>query len=407
MNFGQQIMEALVSLTSNKLRSGLTILGIVIGVAAVIAMLAVGRGAQNSIDAQIQSMGSNLFFLNSGARNVRNPKPLTLQDAEAMMNPDLAPSVLNVVPTIQGRLEAVYASTSYSTQVIGTTPGYADLRTLSVADGEFISDGTVTNKSAVAVLGKDVVDNLFPGTSDIVGQTIRLGGQPFKVIGVLASKGGSSFGSQDDMIIVPLTTAQLRLLRRNPANRVDQIMVQAVSKETVTKAIEETSQILRDRHKTRVGQDDFTVMNMSEILSAASSITSIFTIFLGGIAGISLLVGGIGIMNIMFVTVTERTREIGLRKALGARKIDILIQFLLESATLSLIGGLIGIVVAWGISTLVGRIAAANNTPITPEIGIDAILMATLFSAAIGLFFGIYPSSRAANLEPVEALRSE
>lgn len=407
MNFGQQIMEALVSLTSNKLRSGLTILGIVIGVAAVIAMLAVGRGAQNSIDAQIQSMGSNLFFLNSGARNVRNPKPLTLQDAEAMMNPDLAPSVLNVVPTIQGRLEAVYASTSYSTQVIGTTPGYADLRTLSVADGEFISDGTVTNKSAVAVLGKDVVDNLFPGTSDIVGQTIRIGGQPFKVIGVLASKGGSSFGSQDDMIIVPLTTAQLRLLRRNPANRVDQIMVQAVSKETVTKAIEETSQILRDRHKTRVGQDDFTVMNMSEILSAASSITSIFTIFLGGIAGISLLVGGIGIMNIMFVTVTERTREIGLRKALGARKIDILIQFLLESATLSLIGGLIGIVVAWGISTLVGRIAAANNTPITPEIGIDAILMATLFSAAIGLFFGIYPSSRAANLEPVEALRSE
>jgi putative ABC transport system permease protein len=227
------------------------------------------------------------------------------------------------------------------------------------------------------------------------------------VIGVLESKGGGMMGSSDSTIYVPITTAQSRLVRRAARDRIDQIVVQAASTDAVPSAIEEVSAILRERHKTRVGADDFTILNQQDILNTATSVTGVLTSFLGGIAGISLLVGGIGIMNIMFVTVTERTREIGLRKAVGARKIDILVQFLVESALLSLFGGIIGIGMAWVIANLVSQVAAASNANIKPELGIDAILVATLFSAAIGIFFGIYPASRAANLAPVEALRTE
>jgi putative ABC transport system permease protein len=227
------------------------------------------------------------------------------------------------------------------------------------------------------------------------------------VIGVLESKGGGSFGSQDNVVVVPFTTAQTRLIRRSTSDRVDIIFVQAVSGDVVTQASDEISVILRTRHRTPVGADDFTVFTQQDLLATFQSITGILTVFLGGIAGISLLVGGIGIMNIMLVSVTERTREIGLRKALGARKRDILTQFLTESSLLSLIGGIIGIMFGWLISFTVGRIAAATGTAFTPIVGLDAILLATIFSAAVGLFFGIYPASRAANLEPVEALRYE
>ena len=232
-------------------------------------------------------------------------------------------------------------------------------------------------------------------------------GQPFRVIGVLKSKGGSSFGNQDDIALVPLATAQARLIRRSPADRVDMLQVQASGPDVVTQASDEISAILRSRHRTGVGVDDFQIFTQEFILSTVQTVTGVLTIFLGGVAAISLLVGGIGIMNIMLVSVTERTREIGLRKALGARRADILVQFLAESLVLSLLGGIIGIALGWGISTVVGRIAAASNAAINPTIGLDTILLATLFSSFVGLFFGIYPANRAAGLEPVEALRYE
>jgi putative ABC transport system permease protein len=262
-------------------------------------------------------------------------------------------------------------------------------------------------RSAVVILGVDVAEELFGRKAGLTGETVRIEGQPYRVIGILEEKGGGSFGSEDDQILVPLTTAQTRLIRRSNRDSVDVIFVQAVSAERVMKASDEIAQVLRTRHRTDIGEDDFTIMSQQDALDIASSITNILTIFLGGIAGISLLVGGIGIMNIMLVSVVERTREIGLRKAMGARKIDIMIQFLAESSLLSLFGGILGIGLGWIISVIVGQIAAANNADIVPVIGMDAILLATLFSAAVGVFFGLYPANRAASLEPVEALRYE
>ena len=254
-----------------------------------------------------------------------------------------------------------------------------------------------------------IVEKLFQ-TTDPLGKTIRIKNIPFQIIGVLTSTGGGSFGSADNEILVPITTARARLIPTKPqstSDAVDVIYVEATDFSTVTGATNEISQILRTRHRTEIGLDDFTVFTQQSVLSIAQNVTGILTIFLGGIAAISLLVGGIGIMNIMLVSVTERTREIGLRKALGARKRDILVQFLVESSLLSLIGGIVGIIFGWLIAFVVGRIAAATGTNFTPVVGLDAILLATIFSAAVGLFFGIYPANRAASLEPVEALRYE
>jgi putative ABC transport system permease protein len=407
MTIFQQLREALVSLAHNKLRSGLTMLGIVIGVAAVIAMLAIGRGAQRSIDESIQAAGSNLLFINSGGRNVRNPKPLLMGDLDAIADPMNAPSVGLVAPMINSREDVSYNNLVFNSSIVGTKPEIALMRNLVLTEGEFFAESDVSGRNAVIVIGSDVALNLFNDTQGIVGSKVRILNQSFTVIGVLESKGGGMMGSSDSTIYVPITTAQSRLVRRAARDRIDQIVVQAASTDAVPSAIEEVSAILRERHKTRVGADDFTILNQQDILNTATSVTGVLTSFLGGIAGISLLVGGIGIMNIMFVTVTERTREIGLRKAVGARKIDILVQFLVESALLSLFGGIIGIGMAWVIANLVSQVAAASNANIKPELGIDAILVATLFSAAIGIFFGIYPASRAANLAPVEALRTE
>jgi putative ABC transport system permease protein len=270
-----------------------------------------------------------------------------------------------------------------------------------------VDEGDLLGRSSVAMIGVDVADKLFGRTSGLVGETIRIEGQPFRVIGVMEEKGGGSFGSEDDVVFIPMTTAQARLLRRSTQDRVDIIMVSAISPDAVQQAGEEISQILRARHRTAIGQDDFTILNQQDFLETAATITNVITIFLGGVAGISLLVGGIGIMNIMLVSVIERTREIGLRKAMGARKRDILVQFLVESSLLSLFGGILGILLGWGIAAVVGRIAAASNTPLSPMIGLDSVLLATIFSTAVGLFFGLYPANRAASLEPVEALRYE
>ncbi len=408
MNLAQPIIEALESLVSNKLRSSLTILGIVIGVGAVIAMLAVGRGAQAEITGSIEGIGTNLIFVfRGGSEDVRNPQPLTLGDAQAIADPFAAPSVLGVAPALQGSAEVSFGGEGVVTSLVGTTPEYSDVRNWPVTEGDFIDEGHLLGRASVAVIGVDVADNLFGRKDGVVGETIRIEGQPFRVIGLMAEKGGSSFGSEDDIVIVPMTTAQSRLLRRSTQDRVDIIMVSAISSDAVVQAGEEISQILRARHRTAIGQDDFTILNQQDFLATAETITNVLTIFLGGIAGISLLVGGIGIMNIMLVSVIERTREIGLRKAMGARKRDILVQFLVESSLLSLFGGIIGILLGWGIGLIVGRIAAASNTSLNPVMGLDSILLATLFSTAVGLFFGLYPANRAANLEPVEALRYE
>ncbi len=408
MKYWQSLIEALESLAANKLRSGLTILGIVIGVAAVIAMISIGRGAENTITGSIQGIGTNLLFVfRGGSEDVRNPKPITLGDAAAISDHFQAPSVARVAPVLQGNAKVAFAGETTTTTLNGVTPEYSPVRNVNVVEGSFIQEEHILGQASVAVIGPETAERLFGRKEGLVGETLRIEGQPFRIIGVLEAKGGSGFSNQDDVVMVPLTTAQARLLRRQTRDRVDLLLVQAVDARSVPLAAEEISQILRARHRTEIGLDDFTVLTQQDFLDTARTITNVLTIFLGGIAAISLLVGGIGIMNIMLVSVTERTREIGLRKALGARKADILVQFLTESSVLSLLGGLVGIALGWLISFAVGRIAAANNAEINPAIGLDTVLLATLFSTAVGLFFGLYPANRAANLEPVEALRYE
>ncbi len=408
MTLWQSFLEALESLSSNKMRSALTILGIVIGVAAVIAMVSVGRGAQNTITDSIQGIGTNLLFvIRGGAEDVRNPQPITLGDAEAIADPFQAPSVGAVAPALQGSAEITFGGESTTTSLMGVTPDYAYVRNYQVTEGEFINEEHMLGQASVVLLGPEVAKTLFGRTEGLVGETVRIEGQPFRVLGVLESKGGSGFANVDDQAFVPFSTAQARLIRRATRDRVDMLIVSAVDAESVPAASEEIAQILRTRHRTEIGADDFTILTQEDFLDVAGTITNVLTIFLGGIAAISLLVGGIGIMNIMLVSVTERTREIGLRKAVGAHKSDILIQFLTESSVLSLIGGLIGIALGWAIAMIVGQIANANNAPINPTIGLDIVLIATIFSTAVGLFFGLYPANRAASLEPVEALRYE
>ena len=420
MTFTQALLEALESLNGNKMRSGLTVLGIVIGVAAVIAMLAVGNGAQASITGSISSIGTNLLFVFGGAPNQEGPpgsgggrsngnneRPLTMGDANALLDTYAAPSVEMVAPAIQGNNLLTFSSEKTTTSISGVTPEYYTVRNLELAEGEFINQEHILGRMSVVILGPETAIALFGHADGIVGEVIRIEGQPFRIIGVLVARGGGAFGSEDNAAYITFTTAQARLIKRSTRDEVDVIFVQATTAESVPQAVEEISNILRQRHRTPVGADDFTVFTQQDFLSIFESITGVLTIVLGGIAGISLLVGGIGIMNIMLVSVTERTKEIGLRKALGARKRDILLQFLTESSLLSLIGGIIGVFFGWLIAVIVEQVATATGNNFIPIVGTDAILLSTGFSAIIGLFFGIYPASRAASLEPVEALRYE
>ena len=409
MNVLQAFVEALESLTSNKLRSALTILGIVIGVAAVIAMLAIGRGAQDSITGSIAGIGTNLVYVTSGSssKDVRNPRPLTMADATAMTDRLAAPHVASVAPILSGNFLGKFNGEEKSAAVTGVTPEYARVANDSVTEGQFITSDMVLGRASVVLIGTDTAQALFGRKDGLVDNVVRINDQPFRIVGVLKSKGGGGFGSQDNRFLIPITTFQSRFPHRGTPDTVSAIEIEASASDTISAASDEVSQILRVRHRTAVGLDDFTIFTQDQILSATSSILGVLTIFLGGIAAISLLVGGIGIMNIMLVSVTERTREIGLRKAIGARKMDILLQFLTESIVLSLFGGIVGIGLAWVIATVVGLIAAANNTAITPRIELSAILLATLFSMGVGLVFGLYPANRAASLQPVEALRFE
>lgn len=406
MNTLAVMLEAIESLSSNKMRSGLTILGIVIGVASVIAMLSLGSGTEASITQEIADIGTNLLYVSSGG-DVTNPEPLTLDDAEALAKSDVASAISNVAPTLQSQTTVSVPGESKQTSLIGITPDFFLVQDAPLAEGNFINQSHLDSYAAVVLLGADVAEDLFNTQSGLIGKSVRIGNQPFQILGVLQEQGGNNFGSSDNRILIPLTTAQMRLVTRSTSDQVDMIYVQAKSSEDVPAAIEQVSQILRSRHRRNLGQDDFSIISTQSFLDMASTITGTITAFLGGIAGVSLLVGGIGIMNIMLVTVVERTREIGLRKAMGARKFDIRLQFLVESSFLSLGGGVIGILLGWGIAVLVGQIATMSGVAIQPVVEPSVILLATLFSAAVGLFFGLYPANRAASLQPVEALRYE
>jgi putative ABC transport system permease protein len=397
------------SLTANKLRTGLTMLGIIIGVAAVIAMLAIGNGAKQSIVSSIESAGTNLIFITSYSEGgVRNLTPLTLADAEAIGAPGSAPSVAAVAPSVTASYTVTFSDQSSSATIYGVSPVYETVRKINVSQGSFITQEQVDNRSTVAVIGVGIADDLFNTRENLLGNKIRIDDMVYTVIGVLKEAGGSFSGSEDYQIFIPLTTAQSRLVSRSSVkNAVSTISVSASSTETVDTAINEITSILRTRHKITGDTNDFRVLSQESMTEMASSITGVLTLFLGGIGGISLLVGGIGIMNIMLVSVVERTREIGLRKAVGARKRDILGQFLIESLIIGVAGGLLGILLGSVISFLIGKIASASSTSLNPVVSFGSILLATLFSIAVGLVFGLYPANRAANLEPVEALRSE
>ncbi len=415
MNFLESLRVSFRSLTANKLRSTLTMLGIIIGVGAVIALLAIGQGAGAAITSQVQGIGSNLIFVfpgqasTSGIRSAfGTAATLTLADTYALADRACCPDVAGVAPVFTRNAQVTAAGNNTVTTVTGTTPSYEFVRNFRAKRGRFFDLRDLDSVARVAVIGAVTAKTLFPN-QDPIGQTLKIERVPFKVIGVMEEKGGTAFfgGSQDDVIFIPITTAQQRLfgsIATTPsgAPRVTGAAVSAVSEKQMNAAMAEITTVLRQRHKIIYQQDDFTVLSQKDILGALNQITDILTIFLGSIAAISLLVGGIGIMNIMLVSVTERTREIGIRKAIGARRQDILLQFLLEAIVLSVAGGFLGILLGAGIA------AGVNTTGlIQTVVSPSSVLLAVGFSVAVGLFFGLYPAARAASLHPIDALRYE
>ena len=407
MNYFDVLQETFVALLSNKARSSLTILGIVIGISSVIAMVSIGQGAQGSIQSSIQSIGSNLIMVMPGAQ--RGPgiqvstgrgsaKSLTSADADAIVQ-ELG-NVKAVAAEVSGRYQVTAKGKNTNTSITGTVPSYLEVRNIQLDQGAFVSDQNIKSLSKVAVIGPTTRDDLFGENVNPVGQSIRIKGMEFKIIGVTKAKGGSGFGSQDDMIFVPLTSAQ-RFLSGD--EYVSTISVQATNSEIMTTLQQEITTLLLDRHNiTDSTQADFSTLNQADIVATASSVTSTFTILLAAVAGISLVVGGIGIMNMMLTTVTERTREIGLRKAIGAKKRDISIQFLTEAVMLTFSGGLIGVVLGWLISFGITYFGILQTS-----VTVSSVLLAFGVSAAIGIIFGYYPARRAASLNPIEALRYE
>jgi putative ABC transport system permease protein len=410
MNIGASVQIALRALQVNKLRSGLTMLGIIIGVSAVIAMMAIGAGAREQIAAQIRSIGSNVIIILSGSTTsggirVGSGSVLTLTEDDAAAIGWEVPAVEAAAPTMRGTGQVVFGNQNWSTVIQGATPEYLVVREWPVVSGRDIMPQDVDGAAKVVLLGQTVAWNLF-GDADPVGEIIRIKKVPFTVVGLLAAKGQSAFGQdQDDIVIIPLSTAKRKVLGVSQANprSVGAILIRAWEPEGMPEAVEQITALLRQRHRLQPWQeDDFTVRNLSEVFAAQEESARTMSLLLGAIASVSLLVGGIGIMNIMLVSVTERTREIGIRMAVGARERDILTQFLIEAVTLALIGGIIGITLGVGGSALLSLLAQWE-TLIAPQ----AILLAFLFSTVIGVFFGYYPARKAASLDPIEALRYE
>ncbi len=401
------IRTALVSLGGNKLRTALALLGIVIGVAAVISTMSVGRGAQEAITSQIEALGTNLLFVRPQATSQDSASTLTLADSEALIDPLFTPSVAAVAPEVSATAQLVAGRENTFGQVVGVTPEYESVRNYAVSSGEFITDEQVATRDEAAVLGSQVAETLF-GFRDPVGQTMRINGRQFTVTGVLESRGGTALGNLDNQVLVPITTAYYRLSSERTTQgdiTVQAINVQIEDVGSMDDAIQEIATVLRLRHRI-TDEDDFTITSQEETIETLTETQATFALFLGAIAGISLLVGGIGIMNIMMVSVTERTREIGIRKAMGAKWRDVLLQFVSEATLLSLGGGVAGVVLGVVLSRLMDGREIIGQTFQT-AVGGDITILALTVAAAIGLFFGIYPAARAANLHPIEALRYE
>jgi putative ABC transport system permease protein len=406
MGLTEGFRSAWEGLVANKMRAVLTMLGVIIGVAAVVALLSVGEGVEKSVAEQIQSIGTNLVTIGPDAEQGGQ---LTNSDLEAIRDPLNVPAVALASADLGGRAQALVAGQDQRVAVSGTTPEFLQVRNFEIALGDFITQDDLDGRARVAVLGWDVYEDFFDAEMEEypIGQTIKLNGLPFRIVGVLAPKGGMGVTNQDDTVFVPLTTAQSRLFpqqRTGGQPTVSLIMAQVVSEEQIDQATQQIAGLLRERHRLDLGQtDDFILLSQDEILDVFDSITGMLTIFLGAIAGISLLVGGIGIMNIMLVSVTERTREIGIRKAVGAQRRDILTQFLIEALVLSLLGGLMGLALGVFLSSGIGRLSPDLAPVISPVV----LLIAVGFAAVVGLFFGLYPALRASKLRPIEALRYE
>lgn len=408
MIFSDILEETFFALLANKVRSGLTILGIVIGISSVIAMTAIGQGSQNSVASSIESVGSNLIMVTPGATRsmgagissgMGSAETLTMEDSEAIAAE--VSDIEAVAPENSSRYQVTAKGTNTNTSVDGVTATYLEVKSLEVADGSFITEQNIKSNSKVAVLGPTVRDDLFgEDATDVIGQSIRVNSIEFKIIGVTEAKGGTGFGSQDDMIYIPISTAQKYL---SGSETVSTINIKASSSEVMTSVQEEVTSLLLTRHDiSDAASADFSVMNQSDIMETASSVTSTFTTLLAAVAAISLLVGGIGIMNMMLTSVTERTKEIGLRKAIGAKRREISLQFLTESVVLTMLGGTLGVILGW----LISFILSTFNI-VAAEVSWYSVILSFVVSAAIGIVFGYYPARRAAGLNPIVALRYE
>jgi putative ABC transport system permease protein len=420
MNLWESFRIALTGLSSNKLRSVLTILGIIIGVGAVITLVSVGEGVQVFIEEQFEGIGTNLLFVtpnfdnNSGfvsQRRTTRFSSLTLKDARALDDPFRVPDAVAVVPEVQGAVQVVVGNRYAATMARGTTPEYPTVRKHHPVVGSFITAQDLERSARSIVLGQTVVRALFPDQAYPVGRTVEVNGVRFQIVGIMEEKGESGPTDQDDVVYVPLTTARRWLFPQRDRQGdyvVDVIYVQARSEGRMDATTRQIAEVLRERHGIAFrDEDDFFVFSQEEILDIFGQITGVLTVFLAAIAGISLLVGGIGIMNIMLVSVTERTREIGLRKAVGAKRRDVLVQFLVEAVMLSMFGGLVGIALGGAGAQAISTVAQNAGQDFRALLSVRAVLIATLFSAAVGLFFGIYPARRASRLNPIDALRYE